>query len=236
MQHAFFSCIHSATQYIACILYFNWAFFSVGKESACNAGDLGSIPWRRKWPPIPVFLPGESHGQRSLVGFSSWSHKRVWAIKHTGPCFPHYTFLLGSSAWLTITCFILLPSSISHWVYLITFTFLGHLCNSASGGVHFSTCFLLRGWAVWVSSCSSPGVCVIPGWGFHWRQRCLPGDTWQPLQLVLVVTTGRMDAGGTLWESPAMLLNSAVDGSPTPQQRKSRTPKSHYCQDWGALN
>ena len=28
------------------------------------------IPWRRKWQPTPVFLPGESHGQRSLVGYS----------------------------------------------------------------------------------------------------------------------------------------------------------------------
>ena len=28
------------------------------------------IPWRRKWQPIPVFLPGESHGQRSLAGYS----------------------------------------------------------------------------------------------------------------------------------------------------------------------
>ena len=48
---------------------------SAGKESACNAGDLGLIPglgrfpWRRKWQPIPVFLPGESHGQRSLMGY-----------------------------------------------------------------------------------------------------------------------------------------------------------------------
>ena len=31
---------------------------------------LGKIPWRRKWQPTPVFLPGESHGQRSLVGYS----------------------------------------------------------------------------------------------------------------------------------------------------------------------
>ena len=49
-----------------------------GKESACQAGDLGSIPglgrfpWRREWLPTPVFLPGESRGQRSLVGFSPW--------------------------------------------------------------------------------------------------------------------------------------------------------------------
>ena len=35
------------------------------------------IPWRRKWPPIPVFLPGKSHGQRSLVGYSPGDHKRV---------------------------------------------------------------------------------------------------------------------------------------------------------------
>ena len=28
------------------------------------------IPWRRKWQPTPVFLPGESHGRRSLVGYS----------------------------------------------------------------------------------------------------------------------------------------------------------------------
>ena len=33
------------------------------------------IPWRRAWQPTPVFLPGESHGQRSLVGYSPWSRK-----------------------------------------------------------------------------------------------------------------------------------------------------------------
>jgi len=31
------------------------------------------IPWRRAWQPTPVFLPGESHGQRSLVGYSKES-------------------------------------------------------------------------------------------------------------------------------------------------------------------
>ena len=33
------------------------------------------IPWRRAWQPTPVFMPGESHGQRSLAGYSSWDHK-----------------------------------------------------------------------------------------------------------------------------------------------------------------
>ena len=48
---------------------------SDGKESACNAGDLGlipglKIPWRRTWQPTPGFLPGESSGQRSLADYS----------------------------------------------------------------------------------------------------------------------------------------------------------------------
>ena len=54
---------------------------SVGKESACSAGDLGSIPGsgrsavRRKWQPSLVFFPGEFHGQRSLVGHCPWDNK-----------------------------------------------------------------------------------------------------------------------------------------------------------------
>ena len=33
---------------------------------------VGKIPWRRMWQPTPVFLPGESYGQRRLVGYSLW--------------------------------------------------------------------------------------------------------------------------------------------------------------------
>ena len=49
-----------------------------------NAGDVrvvgsvprsGRFPWRRAWQSTPVFLPGESHGQRSLVGYGSEGHK-----------------------------------------------------------------------------------------------------------------------------------------------------------------
>ena len=52
-----------------------------GKESACQCRRLGfdpwvgKIPWRRKWQTTPVFLPGESHEQRRLVGYSLWGHK-----------------------------------------------------------------------------------------------------------------------------------------------------------------
>ena len=48
----------------------------VVKSPSANAGDIrdpwvGKIPWRKAWQPTPVFLPGESHGQGSLAGYSS---------------------------------------------------------------------------------------------------------------------------------------------------------------------
>ena len=50
-----------------------------GKEPACQSRRCwwfhpydGKIPWRRKWQSTPVSLPGESRGQRSLVGYSPW--------------------------------------------------------------------------------------------------------------------------------------------------------------------
>ena len=56
------------------------------KNPSANAGDImrcgfdpwvGKIPWRRKWQPAPVLLSGESHGQRSLAGYSPQSHKEL---------------------------------------------------------------------------------------------------------------------------------------------------------------
>ena len=51
------------------------------KESACNAGDLGFIPGSGRSPEegngIPVSLPGKSHGQRSLVGYSPSDNKEL---------------------------------------------------------------------------------------------------------------------------------------------------------------
>ena len=38
---------------------------------------MGKIPWRRKWQSTPVFLPGKSHGQKSLAGYRPWGCKRV---------------------------------------------------------------------------------------------------------------------------------------------------------------
>ena len=65
----------------------------VVKNLPANAGDvkgLGSITGSgRSWQPTPVFLPGESHGQRSLVGYSPWGRiesdktEHACAVGHT---------------------------------------------------------------------------------------------------------------------------------------------------------
>ena len=69
-----------------------------GKESTyqCRRHGFdpwsGKIPWRRKWQPNPVFLPGNPHGQRSLVGYSPWGHKRVGhnLVTEQGPDIPYF--------------------------------------------------------------------------------------------------------------------------------------------------
>ena len=56
----------------------------VGKNPPANAENMRcgfdpwvrKIPWRRTWQPIPVFLSGESLGQRSLAGYCPWGHKQ----------------------------------------------------------------------------------------------------------------------------------------------------------------
>ena len=68
---------------------------AVGKEPACQCRRyttcgfdpwVRKIPWRRAWQPTPVFLPGESHGQRSLEGYSPWGRKEwdmIEQLTHT---------------------------------------------------------------------------------------------------------------------------------------------------------
>ena len=63
-----------------------------GNEFACQCRRhkrcgfdswVRKIPWRA-WPPTPVFLLGESHGQRSLAGYSPWDHKELDMTEHAG--------------------------------------------------------------------------------------------------------------------------------------------------------
>ena len=77
------SSIESVNRYLLCNhVYGMWS----GKEPACQCRRhkrhgfdpwVGKIPWRKAWKPTAVFLPEESHGQKSLVGYSPWSHKEL---------------------------------------------------------------------------------------------------------------------------------------------------------------
>ena len=79
---------------------FGWASLValVVKNPPANTGDVrlgfdpwvGKISWRRAWQPTPVFLLGESHGQRSLAGSSPWDCTESDTTKvtqHTGTHF-----------------------------------------------------------------------------------------------------------------------------------------------------
>ena len=71
---------------IFCLAFTKWElpWWLSGKESAYQCKRyrrhgfdpwVKKIPWRRKWQPILVFLPGKSHRQRSLADYSPWDHK-----------------------------------------------------------------------------------------------------------------------------------------------------------------
>ena len=83
---------------------------SESRESACNAGDPGSIPGvrkipcRREWQPIPIFLPGKSHQKRS----SPWGRKES-ASMHT-PC-----GILVPRQWIELLAPPLQVWSLNHW-------------------------------------------------------------------------------------------------------------------------
>ena len=79
---------------------------SAGKESTCQCRRckrcgfnpwVRMIPWRRKWQPTPVFLPGKFHRQRSLAGYSPWLCKE----SDTTECSCTHTH---THSWITMFC------------------------------------------------------------------------------------------------------------------------------------
>ena len=99
-----------------------------GKEPACQCrrhkrpgfySQVGKIRWRRAWQPTPVFLPGESHGQRTLVSYSPWGRKvghdwrKTWHahiseyVQNSGPVLcTRWLHLLPISKTLALTEFL----------------------------------------------------------------------------------------------------------------------------------
>ena len=76
-----------------------------------------NLPWRRKWQPTPVVLPGESPGQRSLAGYSPWSQKESDKTEHT--CMRAHAHTHTHTYTLTYTFY-----SICHTMYFSFLFFL----------------------------------------------------------------------------------------------------------------
>ena len=76
--------------------------FTITSNSGFNP-LVGNIPWRRKWQPTPVFLPGEFYGERSLVGCSSCdckesdTNERLTLSLHVSKCISHVSPLFSLS-------------------------------------------------------------------------------------------------------------------------------------------
>ena len=91
-----------------CFTNYRAPWWLSGKESACSAGKPGfdpwvrKIPWRRERQPTPVFLPGASHGQRSLAGYSPQGGKQH--VSTHAPCLlmPGALWLAAGSSPLTV--------------------------------------------------------------------------------------------------------------------------------------
>ena len=102
----------------------NWCFWTFFFLSSCSASLVAQtvknppamqvnrfnpwarkIPWRRKWQPTPVFLPGKSHGWRSLAGYSPWGCKE----SDTAEWF-HFMKSININIYAKIRCFPLLNS------------------------------------------------------------------------------------------------------------------------------
>ena len=91
---------------------------SVVKNPSCQCRRWGfrlwvrKIPWRRKWQPTPVSLPGKFHGQRWLVDYSPWGREESDMTEHTCTVFP-MTYDFGMDQHLAASSLLLLLSRFS---------------------------------------------------------------------------------------------------------------------------
>ena len=135
-----------------------------GKKSSCQYRRdrrckidpwVGKIPWRRKWQLTPVFLSGKSHGQRSLVGYSSQSHKESDMTEHYIGYIRHCSFMFALKYLISSTLLILhpnfenyaLPSKWTSYLMLCQESLTSRVSLQSSGGrairetgVYFEDC------------------------------------------------------------------------------------------------
>ena len=104
------------------------------------------IPWRRAWQPTPVFLPGESHGQRSLAGYSPWGHTESDMTQRLSSSSSSYRTSILGHCHLTTVLLSLLP--------ILLFFFFNITVN-----------VLIYFWLPWVLCCFVQAFSSCDRWG-----------------------------------------------------------------------
>ena len=135
-----------------------------GRESVCQCGGhkrcrfnpwVRKIPWRKKWKPAPVFLPGESREKRSLVGYSPWGSQKVrhvWA-QHSSTIQEVFVSYL----WTALPYWSTMPNWSSPWILwkalvpIILFALI-IIINGFSSLPFSSRVSVLEGWFLWTVS------------------------------------------------------------------------------------
>ena len=164
---------------------------SEGEAFALNAGELGSIrgsgrfPWRRKWQPTPVLLPGKCHGQRSLVGYSPWNRKESHMTEQLHVSIS--VLLLLAVHWIfhqhfpNFTRLTIVLSFFWEWLYLFLICLFVCLPQALVLACGILSCDM------WTFTCSTwdlvpwpriePGPPVLGVWSLsHWTTRQVPGN------------------------------------------------------------
>ena len=101
-QHVFtlkFSVLLSYTLLQGFPWWFRWWRICLQCGRSGSDHCVGKIPWRRAWQPTPVFLPRESHGQRSQVGYSPWGCR----VRHE-PLSTAHTLYYKLNYWGLFSC------------------------------------------------------------------------------------------------------------------------------------
>ena len=154
---------------------------------------VGNIPWRREWLPTVVFLPGECHGQRRLVGYGPWGHRvrHDWETKHEcthaySLVYMHQVFFIHLLVSGHLGCFGVMDITnstamnievyVSFWIMVFS-RYRPRREIAGSYGSSLFTYLLIYFWLYWVftaagafSSCGEQGLHSSCG---TWASHCL---------------------------------------------------------------
>ena len=140
------------------------------KESACQCRGhrfdpwVGKIPWRRDWQPTPIFLPRESHGQRSLVGCYQWGCKESHTTEHAHMQTPT-NIQTHTHLYSVFKVFYLGPSLVVQWLRIclpMQVTWVQSLIGELKSHIPWRNCLASHSyWAMCNGSLHTPepGLC-----------------------------------------------------------------------------